>query len=499
MGFYPNNKMKEFKNIDRLFQEKFRDFEQIPPENVWENISASLSGQTKNKNRALWLWFSGIAAGLALLFLLNHSMSQTDNLNHSTTDTQDTSLINTEIPNSEVSHTDEKDVLIDKTKTDIITNNKNQNTYRNNTTLSHSRLMPHKQDLPILNIKNTIANTPKTTKSKQNKSLPLLLNKENSKGDLASNEFIKTDKSTLINTQRNNKIDLKELNKKAKIKQTQIKNRTRSNREHEALASHTSARDKNKASSKETQLHKVRDDDKYSMAVITKKWTVSTTVAPVFFNTFDNNTSSFGKRFDHNTKQGQFSTAYGVQLAYQVNTRLSVQTGLHKVDYGYKTNEVYVPSNYFADNNRLTVGINDVINVRDFNAPPNELGVIKEISSGSLMQVFGYYEIPIEFKYQLVKGQLGIDVVSGFSTLIRTKDEVYYQLEDFSQKIDETSNLNAVNLTGNIGIEANYKIGKNIAFSVTPMFKVHTNTFTKEAGKSNPYALGVYSGLNYRF
>lgn len=491
--------MKEFKNIDRLFQEKFRGFEQIPPENVWENISASLSGQTKNKKRVLWLWFSGIAAGFALLFLLNNTISQTDNPHHSTTDTNDTPVIKTEVPNSEVTHIDDKDALIDKTKIDKITNNKNHNTYRNNTTLSHSTPATNHKIAPILNVKNTVVNNTKTTKYKANKIIPIFLKKEKNKTNLASNEATKTDKSSLINTNKSNKTDLKESNKKLNIKQIQNKNKTLTNQENEALASNTSAKDKNEASLKETIVNKTRDDDKNSMAATTKKWTVTSTVAPVYFNAFDNNTSSFGKRFDNNAKQGQFSTAYGVQIAYQVNTHLSVQTGLHKVDYGYKTNEVYVSSNHFADNRKVTIGINDVVNIRDYSAPPNEFGVVKEIPSGSLMQVFGYYEIPLELKYQLVKGQLEIDVVSGFSTLIRTKDEVYYQLDDFSQKIDETSNLNAVNLTGNIGIEANYKIGKNIAFSVTPMFKVHANTFTKEAGKSNPYALGVYSGLNYRF
>ncbi len=30
--------MKENKNIERLFQEKFKDFEVTPPDFVWDNI-----------------------------------------------------------------------------------------------------------------------------------------------------------------------------------------------------------------------------------------------------------------------------------------------------------------------------------------------------------------------------------------------------------------------------------------------------------------------------
>jgi hypothetical protein len=62
--------MNEKHNIDRLFQEKFKDFEVAPPEFVWENIREEL--QEKKKRRVIPLWFrlSGVAALLVLGGLL---------------------------------------------------------------------------------------------------------------------------------------------------------------------------------------------------------------------------------------------------------------------------------------------------------------------------------------------------------------------------------------------------------------------------------------------
>ncbi len=62
--------MNEKKNLDRLFQEKFKDFEVAPPEFVWENIQEAL--QEKKKRRVIPLWFrlSGVAAVLVLGGLL---------------------------------------------------------------------------------------------------------------------------------------------------------------------------------------------------------------------------------------------------------------------------------------------------------------------------------------------------------------------------------------------------------------------------------------------
>ena len=63
--------MNEKKNIDRLFQEKFKDFEVAPPEFVWENIQEALQEKKKRRAVPLWIRLSGVAAILALGSLLS--------------------------------------------------------------------------------------------------------------------------------------------------------------------------------------------------------------------------------------------------------------------------------------------------------------------------------------------------------------------------------------------------------------------------------------------
>lgn len=62
--------MNEKKDLDRLFREKFKDFEVAPPEFVWDNIQEIL--QEKKKRRVIPIWFklSGVAALLILSGLL---------------------------------------------------------------------------------------------------------------------------------------------------------------------------------------------------------------------------------------------------------------------------------------------------------------------------------------------------------------------------------------------------------------------------------------------
>ena len=63
------------KNIDRLFQEQFKDFEATPNDAVWENIQSKLNENNSDKRRIpARMMFIGAAAtivffvGLSMLF-----------------------------------------------------------------------------------------------------------------------------------------------------------------------------------------------------------------------------------------------------------------------------------------------------------------------------------------------------------------------------------------------------------------------------------------------
>lgn len=64
--------MSEKKNIDRLFQEKFKDFEVQPPEMAWQNIESGLQKKKEQKKPVpLWFRLSGVAAILLLGLMLS--------------------------------------------------------------------------------------------------------------------------------------------------------------------------------------------------------------------------------------------------------------------------------------------------------------------------------------------------------------------------------------------------------------------------------------------
>ena len=61
--------MKEKKNLDRLFQEKFKDFEAHPSDQVWKNIVAAKAKKKEDRKVAIIWWRLGGVAALLLLLV----------------------------------------------------------------------------------------------------------------------------------------------------------------------------------------------------------------------------------------------------------------------------------------------------------------------------------------------------------------------------------------------------------------------------------------------
>ena len=120
-------------------------------------------------------------------------------------------------------------------------------------------------------------------------------------------------------------------------------------------------------------------------------------------------------------------------------------------------------------------------------------------NEASLNQVFGYIEIPVEIKYNVTEGKIGVNLVGGFSTLVLNKDEVFVETNTFSQSLGNSNNLRSLNFSGNLGVDVDYSLYKNLFINVSPMLKVQTNTFSKNSGSIQTYYLGIYTGLNYKF
>jgi hypothetical protein len=248
----------------------------------------------------------------------------------------------------------------------------------------------------------------------------------------------------------------------------------------------------------------VKDDaDKENEAY--KKWKIAPNIAPVYYNSLTSG-SPIDDDFSENTKKGQFTTSYGIGVGYALNKRLSVRTGVNRLEVGYDTQDVAVYSSPETSGGHNYKNINFSSAGADMSIAGSGTYSATQIPSSfsslfdsSLNQRFGYLEVPLELSYKLSDKKLRVDVIAGVSTFFLNKNEIYSENKTKTTYIGEANNLNKMSYSTNLGIGLEYKLSKALNFNFDPMFKYQLNAFSNDAGNFKPYILGIYSGLSYRF
>lgn len=459
------------KHIDRVFQERLKDFEVVPDKIVWNNIEEKLT--KKKKRRVIPIWFRyGGAAAVLLLF----------------------SVIGFQFINKK------ENTIKPTIETPVVKENVNQ---KNDT------------------FKNTEEVVTKTTDT------PKEIN-QNSQKEAYPSSTVKSSFPKIVNLSKNNvvvtstvKKAKKELNQKALVAQNDTKT---ANEKDEKVTSNLPVKDnKDLQLTQETAIasndKKITKEDivkaiqetankeKELIAEATKKWSVGASIAPVQFNTLKNG-SPINSSLADNPKSSNTSIAYGIKINYQVNDRLTIQSGINSVDLSYNTesvvakvysNELKFASNYIANEANIMSSNSISISNRSVASDVTASRSAAVQLEGNIDQNFSYVEVPFEAKYAFTKTKLGVNLVGGISTYVLYKNNIILVNEEGKKALGEASNLNNFNFSANVGVDFDYKVNKKIFINMSPMFKYQLNTFSKKAGGFRPYYFGVYTGLNFRF
>lgn len=519
--------MDSKKNIDRLFQEKFKDFEAAPSDAVWDRINESLP-KKKKKRRVIALWWQvgGVAALIALLLTVGISVFNSDDIS-----THDFPIVNTEgetdskLENND-STTNETQRVLQATEDDSmkivestpdsddqsdIKNSENPSTQK---PISPHQLKTSKQQL------DAIANSSKENNNRStNKQHNLITVPNKNAGNKVANQ-IKTDSSS--------KVDKRVLNSKEEIKSTI--NKTISKRE-TAITDNTStkqvddesaASDLNKTDLTETEKALLNDSEKQSIEeaiaenrsstkekeINHNRWSIAPNVAPVYFNSLGQG-SSLDQQFNKNSKNSDVSMSYGITGSYTISKKLKVRTGVNRVNLNQTTSGVYA----YTGAQTVSRGENAQFKNIEFteNAPNVSLisskmmntsstpQLLNSNSPGHIEQKFGFIEVPLELEYRLIDKKIGINVIGGFSTFILNENEIYADVNGASILIGEAKNLNNTSFSANFGLGMDYSLSKQWNINLEPTFKYQINTFNNTSGKFNPFFIGVYTGLQFKF
>ncbi len=524
--------MKNKKNLERLFQEQFKDFNENPPEIVWENIYEKLQEKEK-KRRIIPIWWR--LGGIAALFVLgilgirslyDSTIIPAENpvVIEKNTNTKNTILTPQENPVKEGENVSqvENENSAGATNNSEIEEKSKSNFDKNIQNESSMQLVNSEKKSNQNNEKNnsTIEENLKSNfdKNAQKESSQQLVNSENKNSNKKQNNINQTsdnsqiidqnnsknkNNSTTVQNQKNNSNLSSTINdeKLEKIKNdkpfelienplVQLKNTVDSTQ--------TSAVAENKVepNALEELLKEKEEEQKPKVEPKLNRWQISTAVAPVYLGSSSNG-SPIDADFANNPKEYKNTISFGLGVNYDVNQKFSLRTGVSNLSLSYATQDVYFYPNINAKGiNTLNYSSQGApINVQDFTAN-NE---IQAVQNGAITQQMNYIEVPFELTYKVLDKKFGIQLISGFSTLFLNNNDLMVVSEGFSAQLGEANNLSQVHFSTNVGLGFRYIFWKSFQANFEPTFKYQLNTFSSNDGGFQPYFIGLYSGVSYRF
>ncbi|MFD2587970.1 hypothetical protein ACFSQJ_13575 [Croceitalea marina] len=511
----------EKKNLEKLYQEKLKDFRQVPDEHVWESIAASLDKKKKKRVIPLWWKLGGVAALLALfVFVINPFESaipedQTTSTEKNTDQNPEKNTRNQKLSNDsiEIIRAENEPKLADTEKAD---QTNETNTIQITTTQSSQK--DNVNEAAGQQFANTKTQKDQQKESVKNKGRILVaenepsnerrLKKNNNQIDFnksLSNNSKNSEVATTIDTEKE-KVDTDLYKKDALDKEL-------SNTKEAVAKTAVDSLDLENGKKSIFDAIKEKEDQEEVAEVETKenKWSVGPSIAPVYFDAVGQG-SPIHSNFVENSKSGNINLSYGLTVAYDLGKRLKVRSGIHKVDYGYDTNEIVFSSSIAANSTGTIDNINfsqssRTIVVQSKKAASNELSSPNASDfaaqtperDGIMSQQLGYLEVPLELNYTLVDKKVGVNLIGGFSSLFLVDNSVSLQSEGLVTEIGEANNVNTVNFSGNFGLGFSYEFSPKIQINLEPVFKYQLNTFSQTAGSFNPYSVGIYSGVRFNF
>ena len=552
--------MKDNKNIERLFQEKFKDFEALPPQDSWDIIASRLNEKKKKKRiLPIWFQFSGIAASLFIIgsliwnFSGESNTTEVPNSNNTIVNTEDSkgnsNNSNITSPNNEaiVYDSQSNEENLDKKSNNSINqyNEKSideklvksklkNNSSRRNGLVSNGKLQ---NDIDASSnqkgFKKGKNNFKKQSSSVTNSEKALVAHTEKNKAKRKSKSKSFKNNSDFENLfDDNNVVDNNREDKNAINKETIdafFENKTsntttitnndsitkQTNNSDVVVSNEIITQDSTLVAevSKETNLLEEllkekeagkNEDEKEEKR---SKWAISTNASPVYFNSLAQG-SSIDQQFDSNSKNYATTLSLGIAGSYAINNKLSLKTGVNNINISYNTNDVLFDARMNnVENNIPTISRNPEASNMVFSSKVGNVetlsddveNVIIENNVGALQQNISYIEVPLELSYKLLDKKFGIEVIGGMSTLFLNQNNISLVANGIEMEVGRANNLNDIHFSSNVGLGFKYNFWRSFNANFQPMFKYQINTFSENSGNFKPYFIGLYTGVSFSF
>jgi len=441
--------IKPENNLDKIFGDKFKNAEIVPPEEIWTAIEAQLPlKQAKKRVIPIWYYLAGSAAAVLAIVLF---------LNSNITIPTETNISNTDVEQKETQQSSDFNKAIPATNTSAITN---QDTESSKDEINQANINKNdpastdkkKESLFSEEARLTQSNYYKESSTEDNSKNSELLNRNINPLFIFTQDFIPFQNSITATTPR---IALSE--RKMELKNLDL-------------------------NEKEDLEKEFSESNRFS---------ISANAAALYYDNIGTGSAISSEISSGNGELNSLS--YGISVGYLLSEKLKIRSGFNQVNLAGS-----IKNASFLSLASSSILYQD-LPFSDFPADGNSEGDGNSLSQEvRIDQQFNFIEIPAELEYFIVNKKVGLSLIGGFSSLIANNNKINISSETRSISEAEVSNINKISFTANLGLGLNYSLSPQLQLNFEPLIKYQLNTFNK-VPEYKPYYFGLYSGISYKF
>jgi hypothetical protein len=120
--------------------------------------------------------------------------------------------------------------------------------------------------------------------------------------------------------------------------------------------------------------------------------------------------------------------------------------------------------------------------------------------NNSVIQNFNYLEIPVLFRYKAIDRKLDLNFIGGISYNMLIGNSAFTYVDGVKYLIGKTEGLSPVNFSSSFSLGFEYNLSGKVSLNLEPTFRYYLTPLGGQVGSSiHPYSFGIFSGLSYKF
>ncbi|HNW56341.1 MAG TPA: outer membrane beta-barrel protein [Bacteroidales bacterium] len=261
----------------------------------------------------------------------------------------------------------------------------------------------------------------------------------------------------------------------------------------------------------------------YGAVENTDTWSLMALASPTYASRMNYANDQLSKQLKESEKP-VISYSGGVAFTYSLNKRLSIQSGLFYSSIGQEVDGISSFSGFrryddskgdcnfkvvtssgiiYAKNSDVYLSDNlseervlTSYNSKVFDPAKASLNYVNK----SIRQDFSYLEFPVTMRYKVVDRTIDLNLIGGVSYNFLVNNSAYTVDNGSKYYIGKTDGLNVMVVSSSLGMGVEYKFSEKIFINLEPTFRYYLNPFTDATSyKIHPYSIGIFSGVSYKF